>query len=138
MENTERPSEVGEVHRSSRPGPHKHPEEILNIVTGQYGNSSVNVQDAVAIGESQMREFCQKLPNGSNETIHKEVVTMLAMKKHVNVADTKVYDTNVIYSRVIGLQASGREVYVKAVLSHELAPVPTSLFGATGDMRAAT
>ena len=56
----------------------------------------------------------------------------------VNVGDTKVYDTNGIYYRVIELQASGRYVNIKDVLSHELAPVPTSMFGATGEMKTAT
>ena len=87
----------------------------------------------MAIEKSQMRKFCQKLPNDLNETIHKKVVTMLAMQKHVNVADTKVYDTNVINSSVIG-----RKVDVKDVHSHELPPVPTSLFEATGELRATT
>ena len=36
---------------------------------------------------------------------------------------------------MIGLQASGRDIDVKDVLGHELAPVPTSMFDDTGDMR---
>ena len=39
-----------------------------------------------------------------------------------------VYDTSVIYGRVIGIQASSRDIDIKKVLSHELAPVPTSMF----------
>ena len=99
--------------------PEKHPDDIINIVTGQYGNVSVNVQDAVSIGQNLMDDFGQKLPIGLCDCIHKKVNTMLVMKKHVNIEDVKVYDTNVIYSRVIGLQASGRDVNIKDVLSHE-------------------
>ena len=44
----------------------------------------------------------------------------------------KVYATNVIYSRIIGLQASGREY-----LKNELAPVPMAMFDNSGDMRVA-
>ena len=44
----------------------------------------------------------------------------------------KVYATNVIYSRIIGLQASGRED-----LKNELAPVPIAIFDNSGDMRVA-
>ena len=44
----------------------------------------------------------------------------------------KVYATNVIYSRIIGLQASGRED-----LKKELAPVPIAMFDNSGDMRVA-
>ena len=63
---------------------------------------------------------------------------MVDIKKHVNVGGNKVYDMNVIYSRIIGQQASGRDVDIKAVLSYELAPVPTSMFDSTEKMRAAT
>lgn len=60
-----------------------------------------------------MCEFGEKLPDGLHETIHKTVTTMVSAKKHVNVGGTKVYDMNIIYSRVIGLQASGRDFYIK-------------------------
>jgi len=46
----------------------------------------------------------------------------------------KLFVTNLIYSRVIGLQASGRDIDIKDVLGHELGPVPTSMFDDTGDM----
>ena len=36
----------------------------------------------------------------------KEVKIMQLMKKHVAVGAMKLYETNVIYSRIIGLQAS--------------------------------
>ena len=57
---------------------------------------------------------------------------MQLMKKHVGVGAMKVYDTNVIYSHIIGLQASGREE-----LKYELAPVPMAMFDNSGDMRVA-
>ena len=41
-----------------------------------------------------------------------------------------------IYGRVIGIQASSRDIDIKKVLSHELvAPVPTSMFHDSGAMR---
>ena len=58
-------------------------------------------------------------------------------RKHVKVGAVKLVDTNLIYSRVIGLQASGRHFDIKDVFGHELAPVPTSMFDGTGDMRIA-
>ena len=102
-------------------------------------NDGINrVQDAVQKGFEQMCEFGENLPDGLHETIHKTVTTMVATKKHVNVGGSKVYDMNIIYSRVIGQQSSGRDVDIKDVLSYELAPVPTSMFDPTGEMRAAT
>ena len=74
-------------------------------------------------------KFCERrLPQGLYESITKKVVTMDHARKHVNVGAVKVFDTNLIYSRVIGLQASGRDIDIEDVLGHELAPVPTSMF----------
>ena len=56
-------------------------------------------------------------------------------RKHVKVGAVKVFDTNLIYSKVIGLHASGRDTDNKDVLGHELAPVPMSMSDDTGDMR---
>ena len=58
-------------------------------------------------------------------------------RKHVKVGAVKVFDTNLIYSRVIGLQASGRDIDIKDVLGHEHAPVPKSMFDDIGNMRIA-
>ena len=118
--------------------PEKHPQDLVNIATGLHGTPAMNVQDAVQKGFEQMCEFGENLPDGLHETIHKTVTTMVATKKHVNVGGSKVYDMNIIYSRVIGQQSSGRDVDIKDVLSYELAPVPTSMFDSTGEMRAAT
>ena len=72
-------------------------------------------------------------PTGFNAPISKEVKTMQLMKKHVGVGAIKVYDTNVIYSRIIGLQASVREVDIDDVLKYELAPIPMAMFDSSGD-----
>ena len=61
-------------------------------------------------------------------------------KKSVKVGAVglKVYDTNLIYSRVIGLQASGRPVDIDDLLAHELARVRSSLFTDSGELRTAS
>ena len=41
-------------------------------------------------------------------------------KKSIKVGVVKIYDTNLIYSRVIGLQASDRPVDIVDLLAHEL------------------
>ena len=66
-----------------------------------------------------------------------KVVTMAATKKSLKVGDTKVYNTELIYSRVIGLQASSRDVSINEVMSCELSPIPTALFSDSGEMRIA-
>ena len=47
---------------------------------------------------------------------------MAATKKGIAVGPKVLYDTQLIFSRVMGLQTSSREVDFKDVLSYELAP----------------
>jgi len=56
---------------------------------------------------------------------------MTVTKQAVSIGETRVTDINAIYARVIGLLSSSRDINIKDVLSHELAPVPSSTF--TGD-----
>ena len=54
-------------------------------------------------------------------------------KKSIKAGAVKVYDTNLIYSRVTDLQANDRPVDIADLLSHELAPVPPALFTDSGE-----
>ena len=56
------------------------------------------------------------------------------IKKSIKVGAVKAYDTNLIYSRVIGLQASVRPVDIADLLAHELTPVPPALFTVSGEL----
>ena len=72
--------------------------------------------------------------------IHYQVVTILGSNVHFKSSDVHysvftvkvLYDIQLIFSRVIGIQASSREVNFKDVLSYELAPIPTALFDDSG------
>ena len=118
--------------------PAKHPPTIVNIVNGQIAAESVNIDNAIELGTQAMKQYESKWPEGFNENISKVVDFMTDSKKRVKVGDTKVFDTNLIYSMVIGLQASSRDVDILRLFSHELAPVPTSMFADSGDMRICT
>ena len=61
----------------------------------------------------------------------------LGVNKEIN-KTAKVYDTNLIYSRVIGLQASDKPVDIADLLAHELAPVSPALFTDSGELRTAS
>ena len=88
--------------------PDQHPDEIVNIVSGRVAPSSVNI-NAIEIGRLQMQESEAGWPTGFYNTISKRVVkTMTVTKKHVQIREVKVFDTSLIYSRVIGVQASSR------------------------------
>ena len=84
-----------------------------------------------------MKEFEKCWPEGFNEKIPNMVKTQANAQRYIKVGESKVYDTELIYTRVIGLQASSREFDVKQLLCHELAPIPTSMFTETGEMRVA-
>ena len=58
---------------------------------------------------------------------HGKIKTMAVMKKGISIGSKVLYDTELIVSRVMGLQASSREVNFKDVLSYELAPIPNAL-----------
>lgn len=115
--------------------PDAHPECLVNVVSGALAPASVNVEKAVAIGKSQLSKFQKDLPESFNATLERKVTTMATIKKGIALGPKMLYDTELIYSRVIGLQASTREVDIKDLLSYELSPIPTSLFENSGTLR---
>lgn len=110
-------------------------DKIVNIVSGRVAPVSVNVDKTVAIGTKQMEEFEGSWPDGFYNPISKKTVTMQVTKKHVNISTAKLFNTTLLFSQVIGLQASCRDtIDIKTLLSYELAPVPTSMFNDSGDI----
>ena len=49
-----------------------------------------------------------------------------------------MFDTETIYARAMGLQTGPCAFNTETLLSHELAPYPTSMFDAEGQMREST
>ncbi|KAH3727485.1 hypothetical protein DPMN_053423 [Dreissena polymorpha] len=117
--------------------PAEHSTGVLNIVSGRIGNECVNVDDALAIGMEQMIAFENTWPEGFHSKLINKVVTMAINQKGVTCEAGTIYDTDLIYGRVIGLMSS-RSVDLKDVLSHELSTVPTSMFDNNGNMKKAT
>ena len=109
-------------------------ESIVNIVTGQVTSTSVTVDQSVEVGYQQWQDFELSWPEGFHGTIPKKIVTMSITKKQMNIEHTPIYDTDLIYSRVLGLQQS-RDISLKDVLAYELSPVPTAVFEDNGDLR---
>ena len=112
--------------------PEIHPKQLVNVVNGSLAPSQVNVDQAIIIGHSQLIDFEKSLPTGFWESIQKNVKTMAVTKKGIAIGPKVLYDTQLIFSRVIGLQASSREIDFKDVLLYELAPLPTALFDDSG------
>ncbi len=83
----------------------------------------MNVDNSVTIGLQQMKDYEAGWPEQFPSSIKKKVITMQETKKSIKVGDTSVYDTELIFNRVMGLQQSG-DLNIKDVLSYELSPVP--------------
>ena len=71
----------------------------------------------------------------SHDTITNTMITMAYNRKHVKVGEVKVFDTETIYARAMGLQSGQRSLDADSVMAHELSPYPTSMFDADGHMR---
>ena len=59
---------------------------------------------------------------------------MAVSKKSIKIDETPIYDTDLIYTRVIRLHQSP-DIDIKEVPTGELSPVPPALFDESGDMR---
>ena len=81
-----------------------------------------------------MSDFEESLPQGFNRMISTKVVSMAASTKSVQSCSGPIYDTGLIYSRVIGLNAS-RIFDMQSLFKCELSPIPTFLFNDDGDIR---
>ena len=90
---------------------------IVQIVNGRIATDpTVNVHEAIAIGTEMIKHSYESTwPGGFHDTLPKKVRTMAITRKRIQVGSAKVYDTNLIYSRIIGLQASGRDMNLNEV-----------------------
>ena len=68
-----------------------HPEgSIVNIVSGKLAPASVNVENAVMIGETMLEDYEKTWPEGFNSTISKKGETMAASCKFVKIGDSQL------------------------------------------------
>ena len=112
-----------------------HPPAVLNIVTCIHARDKVKVDEPLNIGRELMAEFDSGWPTSFNKTITKKVTMMASTKKSIKLDVKPVYDTELIYTRVICLQQY-MNIDIKDVLSYELSPVSASLFDESGTMHA--
>ena len=67
---------------------------------------TMNVREAVATGTEMTKHYESTWPGGFHDTLAKKVRALVITKKHIQVGSAKVYETNLIYSRIIGLKAT--------------------------------
>ena len=119
----------------------QHPVDcLINIMTGEVArDESINVHNAIQIGNQQSQKFENEWPESFHNPISKKVVTMTRDRRAVTVDGIRIIDTGVFYARAMGLHASGRtEFNVASMLVTELAPVATSMFNDKGQIRTST
>ena len=78
-------------------------------------------------GLMNMESFERSWPGGFHDSIPKS-------RKHIKVGDGKVFDTETIYARAMGLQSSARDLDTTRLMGHELSPIPMSMFDENGNM----
>ena len=111
-----------------------HTDCIVNIATGAISSESVNVDKSVSIGEHQLQAFKANWPESFKSSLTKQIVTMSDSRRKIKLGEISLFDTNLIYSRVMGL-IGACNIDLKTVFQHELSPIPTSMFGDDGEMR---
>ena len=77
--------------------------------------ASVNVNDSVKLGEKFMRTYEEGWPHSFNKPLKNPTVTMSASRKNVIVGDVGVFDTSIIFSRVLCPQKV-RDIDIKGVM----------------------
>ena len=86
----------------------------------------MNVQNALAIGSEQSRQFSAWLSSEFHKSIKKKVKTMELLKKGVTVKGKAIYDVVTLFSRLL-LVGQQRSVDIADVFQFELSPVPPAL-----------
>ena len=107
---------------------------FFNIYTGETVGGKCNVNRSVAIGVHQMNEFKQSLPLGFRNKLSSKVVTMAQISKKGKDEIVEVYNTEIIFSRVIYL-LSLKKLDLETLFNYELSPVVTSLVYDSGEPR---
>ena len=108
---------------------------LVNIYTGQIANKDVNAYNAVDIGRTQMNQFASKWPTGFYDSIKKKVTTMAVSKNCLKINEIPVYDTEIIFSRILCLMSSGDVDLQDVIGNYELSPIATSIFDDEGNPR---
>ena len=78
----------------------------------------MNVDDALLIGNKHKDHFIDSLPDGFYQPIKKEVTTMAVTKKSIKIGDISVFDTEVIFARVMCLLNAG-QIQLQDIFDYE-------------------
>ena len=106
----------------------------MNIVNRKVADKSINVVDAVSIGEEMALDFVKSLPDGFHNRLKNRVKTMDTMQRGVVVGENKLYDMEALFSRLLIVGLS-RNINLATVFGYELCAVPPSIIAEFGILR---
>ena len=89
------------------------------------------MDESVTIGRERMTKIISGRPPSFNKTLTNNVIFMTSTKKSIKLDGKPVYDTELIYTRVICLQQY-RDIDITYVIFYELCAVPATLFDHSG------
>ena len=95
-----------------------------NILSLHYKN----LDRAVEIGITFMHIFETNWPEGFYDPIIKQIVTFTWVGIPLKLGTETVYDPEIIYGRVFGLQSSSRSTNINDISIPKLAPFATAMF----------
>ena len=95
---------------------------------------TVNVQNALAIGSEQSRQFSASLCKDFHKTIKKKVKTIYFLKKAVIVKEMVIYDVETLFSSLLFV-GQQRSIDIADVFPFELSPVPPAVIDKYGCLR---
>ena len=117
--------------------PSGHYATVFIIVSGKLTAASVNVKNALQLGKACMAAYENKLRQGFCNKISSYVVTMDTPMKGISFGAVTIVDIEVVFNRTFGI-ISSEEFDLHDLFSHELTPIPTSLFVDDGSMISAS
>ena len=118
---------------------HTHPltdpsPDLINIVNRKDADDTINVSDALIIGDKMNQEFMKSLPDGFHSSITGKVKTMETMKRGIKVGEKMVYDMESLFSRLL-MVGQSRNISLTSVFEYELCGVPSSIIDEFGLLR---
>ena len=110
---------------------------LYNIINGKVANASVNVQEALKLGESMLLDFRLSLPDDFHVPLKRKVKTMKSIKCGVAISVKTFYDMASLLCLLITV-GQYRQVELQTLIDYEQCAVPASIIGEYGYLRRAT
>ena len=117
---------------------HSHPlkttmSSFCNTINGKVSNASVNVQEALKLGESMLLDFRASLPDDFHVPLKRKVKIMESIKYGVAISDKTLCNMASLFCLLITVGQ-----HRQTLLDYELCTVPASIIGEYGCLSTVT